>query len=90
MGMLKAAAAGIPVLAFDTAGSREAVLHGKTGVLVPLHNVDMLQKAIALLIDESEMRVELGQTGRLRMKDEFLVDTMADRHIELYESVING
>jgi glycosyltransferase involved in cell wall biosynthesis len=88
--MLKAAAAGIPVLAFDTAGSREAVLHGKTGVLVPLDNIEMLQKAIALLIDESEMRVELGQTGRQRMKDEFLVDTMVDRHIELYESVTNG
>lgn len=88
--MLKAAAAGIPVLAFDTAGSREAVLHGKTGVLVPLENINMLQKAIALLIDESEMRVELGETGRLRMKDEFPVDTMVDRHIELYESVMNG
>ncbi len=88
--MLKAAAAGIPVLAFDTAGSREAVLHGKTGVLVPLNNVDMLQKAIALLIDESDMRADLGETGRRRMKDEFPVDTMVDRHIELYESVING
>lgn len=88
--MLKAAAAGIPVLAFDTAGSREAVLHGKTGVLVPLDNINMLQKAIAVLIEESDMRVELGATGRQRMKDEFLVDTMVDRHIELYESVING
>jgi glycosyltransferase involved in cell wall biosynthesis len=88
--MLKAAAAGIPVLAFDTAGSREAVLHGKTGVLVPLDNINMLQKAIAVLIDESEMRVELGETGRQRMKDEFPVATMVDRHIELYQSVING
>ncbi len=88
--MLKAAAAGIPVLAFDTAGSREAVLHGKTGVLVPLDNVNMLQKAIALLIDEGDMRAEFGETGRQRMKDEFLADTMVNRHIELYESVING
>ena len=88
--MLKAAAAGIPVLAFDTAGSREAVLHGKTGVLVPLDNINMLQKAIAILIDEGDMRAEFGKTGRQRMKDEFLIDTMVTRHIELYESVING
>lgn len=90
VGMLKAAAAGVPVLAFDTAGSREAVLHGKTGVLVPLDDMNMLQKAIAVLIEESEMRIELGETARLRMKDEFAVDTMVDRHIELYESVTNG
>ncbi|MDX1405635.1 MAG: glycosyltransferase [Woeseiaceae bacterium] len=87
--MLKAAAAGVPVLAFDTAGSREAVLHGKTGVLVPVDNLDMLHKAITLLIDESDMRLELGQTGRQRMKDEFSLDTMLDKHIELYRSVVN-
>ena len=88
--MLKAAAAGVAVLAFDTAGAREAVVHGKTGVLVPPDNTTSLQKAIALLIDESKMRRELGETGRQRMKDEFRVDTMIDRHIGLYESVING
>ncbi len=88
--MLKAAAAGVPVLAFDTAGSREAVAHGKTGVLVPLEDVAVLQKAIAVLIDETEMRLELGAAGRQRMKEEFRVDTMVERHIELYESVING
>jgi glycosyltransferase involved in cell wall biosynthesis len=88
--MLKAAAAGVPVLAFDTAGAREAVVHGETGVLVPPKDVTKLQKAIELLIDEPEMRQELGVAGRQRMKDEFLVATMADRHIDLYESVING
>jgi glycosyltransferase involved in cell wall biosynthesis len=88
--MLKAAAAGVPVLAFDTAGAREAVVHGKTGVLVPPGDTAKLQKAIALLIDETEMRHELGAAGRQRMKDEFLVATMVDKHIDLYESVING
>ena len=88
--MLKAAAAGVPVLAFDNAGSREAVVHGKTGVLVPSEDVATLQKAIAVLIDETEMRIEFGKAGRERMKNEFSVETMVERHIELYESVING
>ncbi|TDJ36567.1 MAG: glycosyltransferase family 1 protein [Gammaproteobacteria bacterium] len=88
--MLKAAAAGVPVLAFDTAGSREAVAHGKTGVLVPCEDVATLQKAIAVLIDEPGMRHEFGAAGRQRMQDEFSMDTMVGRHIKLYESVING
>ncbi len=88
--MLKAAAASVPVLAFDTAGAREAVVHGKTGVLVPPEDTATLQKAIAVLIDETEMRLDLGLAGWQRMKDEFLVDTMVDRHIGLYKSVING
>lgn len=88
--MLKAAAAAVPVVAFDTAGAREAVEHGKTGVLVPPNDLVRLEKAISLLIEEPEMRRELGEAGRKRMKDEFPVDTMATRHIELYESVMNG
>ena len=88
--MLKAAAAGVPVLAFDTAGSKEAVAHGKTGVLVPAEDVATLQKAISVLIDETEMRIEFGKAGRQRMKDEYSVETMVERHIELYKSVING
>lgn len=88
--MLKIAAAGVPVLAFDTAGSREAVVHGKTGVLVPPEDVVALQKAIAVLIDETAMRREFGQAGRHRMKNEFSVEIMVERHIKLYESVMNG
>ena len=87
--MLKAASARVPVLAFDTAGAREAVVHGKTGILVPPADVAMLQKAIAVMIDETEMRGEFGGAGRQRMEDEFAVETMVERHVELYESVIN-
>lgn len=86
--MLKAAAAGLPVVAFDVAGSREAVVHGKTGVLVEVGNVRVLQKAIALLIEETEMRLEFGAAGRKRMLEEFTVEQMVADHIELYKSIL--
>ncbi len=87
--MLKAAAAAVPVVAFDIAGAREAVVHGKTGVLVPAGDVRTLQKAIALMIEEPDMRRELGEAGRQRMRDEFSLGTMVESHIELYESLLN-
>ena len=87
--MLKAAAAAMPVVAFDVAGAREAVIHGKTGVLVPAGDVRTLQKAIALMIEEPEMRQELGQAGRQRMREEFSIDAMVESHIELYGSLLN-
>ena len=88
--MLKGAAAGVSVIAFDTAGSREAVVHGKTGVLVPAEDIVELQQAIAVLIDDSKMRREYGQAGRQRTKNEFTVKIMVERHIELYGSVLHG
>lgn len=88
--MLKGAAAGLPVIAFDIAGATEAVVHGKTGVLIPPGDLAGLQKAIELMIDEPAMRSELGQAGRKRMQDEFSVATMVESHIELYEQALNG
>lgn len=87
--MLKAAAAGVPVVAFGVAGSREAVQHGKTGVLVANGDVRVLQKAIAAMIEEPEMRQEFGAAGRQRMRDEFSVSRMVENHIELYKIVLN-
>jgi len=87
--MLKAAAAAVPVVAFDVAGAREAVIHGKTGVLVPAGDVRTLQKAIALMIEEPEMCQDLGEAGRQRMQDGFSVSRMVENHVDLYESLLN-
>lgn len=87
--MLKGAAAGLPVIAFDVAGAKEAVGHGTTGALIPAGDLEGLQKAIELMIEEPEMRRSLGAAGRQRMQDEFSVRTMVASHIELYERVMN-
>ncbi|MGI9205105.1 MAG: glycosyltransferase [Woeseiaceae bacterium] len=87
--MLKGAAAGLPVVAFDVAGAKEAVGHGKTGVLIPLGNLEGLQRAIELMIDEPEMRRSLGDAGRQRMQEEFSVKAMVGSHLDLYEHVMH-
>jgi glycosyltransferase involved in cell wall biosynthesis len=87
--MLKAAAAALPVVAFDVAGATEAVIHGKTGVLVPAGDVRLLQKAIGLMIEEPEMCQEFGAAGRQRMLDDFSIGIMVEGHIDLYESLLN-
>jgi len=87
---LKAAAAGVPVVAFGAGGIPEAVIDGETGILVQPENVAALRNAIATLIDDDSLRQEMGSAGRERMQNEFSIDTMADKHVTLYESVLNG
>jgi glycosyltransferase involved in cell wall biosynthesis len=87
---LKAAAAGVPVVGFDAGGLREAVLHGETGLLVPAENAARLGDAIATLMDDELLRRKMSVAGRERMQKEFSIDTMADKHVALYESVLNG
>lgn len=87
---LKAAAAGVPVVGFDAGGLNEAVVHGETGLLAEAENVAQLQEAIATLMNDEERRKSMAAAGRKRMQESFSIDTMADKHVALYESVIHG
>jgi glycosyltransferase involved in cell wall biosynthesis len=87
---LKASAAAVPVVGFDAGGLPEAIIDGETGLLVPSKDIDALRQAIESLVDDAPLRKRLGAAGRERMQNEFSISTMADRHVALYESVLNG
>jgi glycosyltransferase involved in cell wall biosynthesis len=87
---LKAAAAGVPVVACEAGGMSESVRQGETGVLVPPEDPDALRDAIGALMDDDQTRAAMAAAGRERMQNEFSIDTMVDKHVELYESVLNG
>ena len=87
--MLKAAAAGVPVVAFDVAGSREAVVSGRTGILVPPKDTGALEQAILTLAENGMLRRACGEAARRRMREEFSIETMVEKHVELYESLLS-
>jgi glycosyltransferase involved in cell wall biosynthesis len=80
----------VPVVAFAAGGLAEAVVDGETGILVPPEDAAALRMAIAALLDDETLRNRLGSAGRKRMQDHFSIATMAEKHIALYESVINA
>ena len=87
---LKAAAAGVPVVGFAAGGVPEAVIDGETGLLVTPGSVGEFAEALAGLIADPARRREMGAAGRERMRTEFAVETMVERHIALYDSILNG
>jgi len=87
--MLKAAAAGLPVVAFDVAGAREAIVTDKTGLLARCGDTNALLQAVTHLIENPSVRKQLGAAGLARMRESFSIDEMVDKHIDMYESVIN-
>ncbi len=56
-----------------------------TSIITLLAN--RLQLALEMIDDER--RATLGRNGKARMQAEFSIDTMVDRHVELYESILN-
>lgn len=62
---LEASAHGLPVVAHHIGGVPDAVVHNKTGLLVPPGNKEALAKAFTDLIVNPGLRRQLGETGRL-------------------------
>ena len=61
---LEAAAHGLPVVAHDVGGVSEAVVDGKTGLLVPPDRPVQLAAAFEKLIHDPALRRQLGTAGR--------------------------
>lgn len=55
-----------PVVATDIRGSREEVVPGQTGILVPVRNAGALAQALISLIADTPLRERMGAAGRMR------------------------
>jgi rhamnosyl/mannosyltransferase len=56
-----------------------------SGLTVPPADPDSLAAAVNLLLDNAELRARLGRAGRLRVRQEFSLDAMASRTLNLYD-----
>ena len=61
---LEASACGKPIVATNSGGIRNAVIDGKTGIIVPENDIDRIAQAIEKLLDDQSLRSNLGQNGR--------------------------
>lgn len=69
--IVEAMSMGLPVVATDIRGCREAVLHEKTGFIVPPQDSQKLAEALGKLLSNSEMRSAYGQASRQRVEAEY-------------------
>ncbi len=85
--VLEAMRMGKPVVATAAPGTTEVVADGRTGLLVPTHSPKALAQAIRTVIDDPELARRLGEAGRVRVAEEFRVETMVDEFASLYDEL---
>jgi phosphatidylinositol alpha-1,6-mannosyltransferase len=61
---LEASAAGLPVVAGDSGGAPDAVLDGRTGLVVDGRRLDQVTAAVADLLDDPDRCRSMGAAGR--------------------------
>ena len=76
---IEAAACGRPVVVGDSGGSREALVHGETGLLVDGSDVEGVADALATLLEDPAYALRLGKNGRARVEREHTWPRVAER-----------
>lgn len=69
--LLEAAATGKPAVGTDVRGTREVIVDGETGYLVPARDPYALAVAISRLAADSALRREMGKAARRRAEHHF-------------------
>jgi glycosyltransferase involved in cell wall biosynthesis len=87
--VMEAMAAGLTCVATDAGGCKELVRDGETGFVVPVGNEQGLADRILRLLQDEDLREEMGERGRMYMQ-EFDVHRMAERYRRLYSQVVDG
>jgi len=85
---LEAMACRRPVVATRVGGLAEAVVDGRTGLLVAPGDPAALAAALRTLRDDPELRARLGAAGPRRLEEGFAAEQMVRAYEALYREVL--
>jgi glycosyltransferase involved in cell wall biosynthesis len=83
--VLEAMACSRPVVATRAGGIPEAVVDGKTGLLVPPQDAPAMASALTELLRDQARRDRFAQAGRQRVEEAFSVDRLVAGTAKVYE-----
>ncbi len=88
--LLEAGACGVPAVATDVPGTREAIVNGETGWLAPAGDADALARAMAKLMrTPTGERRAMGERARRMVRERFSLETVLDRWEQLYAELLD-
>ena len=88
--LLEAMASGLPVVATDVGGNREAVIDGDGGAIVAPESPGALADAVVRLARERDVLPEIGLANRRRVEDVFSLEVSVQKLATWYWSRDSG
>jgi glycosyltransferase involved in cell wall biosynthesis len=76
-----------PVIGSKIRGTQE-LLEGGCGLLVEMGAIEELARAIEVLLDQPEQRLQMGKQGRHRMTEVFDLNNIIKLHDDLYTDIL--
>ena len=88
--LVEAAASGRATVTTDVPGCRDAIEANKTGLLVPVRDSVSLADAIQHLIDDADLRRNMGRAGRDLAEHDFDIKKIVQAHMDIYRVLSLG
>lgn len=88
--VIEGMACGLPMLVTDVGGNGEAVIHQKTGLVVPCKNSDAIAEALDLLMNNKELIRTYGLAGKERAEVCFSERQCFEKYSRMYLEILNS
>lgn len=86
--VIEASACEKPVVVSNVGGLPEAVEHNLSGFIVENLNIDQAAKAISKLVEDKNLRKQMGSDGRKRVVQNFNWEDKVDQMVSLYKRIV--
>ena len=87
--LIEACAVGRPIVTTNHIGCKDVVEDGVNGYLVPVKDSVALAEKIKALIDNPELRVQMGLASRKVAEENFSIDTVINSHLAIYQELVS-
>ncbi len=89
MTTLESLAYGTPIIVTDCGGPSEIIENGKSGLLVPVNDIDTMSNAIVKLANNPEMRNSMASEGIKRVNSKFNIDVQINKLQGIYNELLS-
>ena len=86
--LIEACAIGRPIITTQSIGCKDTVDDCINGFLIPPKDVDALASKLRVLIDNPEMRESMGKASRAKAEKEFSLDVVIEKHLKIYNELV--
>lgn len=86
--LLEAMAYGCAIVASETGGIPQMILHGQTGILITPRDAGALKRGLERVLSDTELCRKLGENARRRVQKDFSIDNNMEELLQIYRKVL--
>lgn len=80
---------GLPIVSTDEGAIPDMIIHGENGFICRRKKVDPFVNAIEKLLNDSELRKQMGENGRCRYKERYTLEAFEKKLQEILSGILN-